>query len=113
MYTLICFEWETVTEFHKDGDGSFAQKLAKLPKSIYFALMVLHIPKGRIETVNGLLMLQLVQLISSPFPTINPGIIAIGSLVQLVRIPNALKMWFGFCSGATFFELQDKRCLVM
>jgi len=109
VYAYFALNEKLLLSFTKDGNGSFAQKLAKLPKvSLLLSDGSPYTEEGRIETVNGLINTATGSAnIRARFP--NPkGIIRSGSSAT-VRIPNALKDVILVPQSATF-ELQDKLC---
>ena len=112
VYAYFALNEKLLLSFTKDGNGSFAQKLAKLPKvSLLLSDGSPYTEEGRIETVNGLINTATGSAnIRARFP--NPkGIIRSGSSAT-VRIPNALKDVILVPQSATF-ELQDKRFVVV
>ncbi|QNK64373.1 efflux RND transporter periplasmic adaptor subunit [Pedobacter sp. PAMC26386] len=112
VYAYFALNEKLLLDFTKDGSGSFAQKLAKLPKvSLLLSDGTPYTEEGRIETVNGLINTATGSAnIRAKFP--NPkGIIRSGSSAT-VRIPNALKDVILIPQSATF-ELQDKRFVVV
>ena len=112
VYAYFALNEKLLLDFTKDGSGTFAQKLAKLPKvSLLLSDGSPYTEEGRIETVNGLINTATGSAnIRARFP--NPkGIIRSGSSAT-VRIPNALKDVILVPQSATF-ELQDKRFVVM
>lgn len=112
VYAYFALNEKLLLDFTKDGNGSFAQKLAKLPKvSLLLSDGSPYTEEGRIETVNGLINTATGSAnIRARFP--NPkGIIRSGSSAT-VRIPNAVKDAILVPQSATF-ELQDKRFVVV
>lgn len=112
VYAYFALNEKLLLDFTKDGSGSFAQKLAKLPKvSLLLSDGSPYTEEGRIETVNGLINTATGSAnIRARFS--NPkGIIRSGSSAT-VRIPNAVKDAILVPQSATF-ELQDKRFVVV
>ncbi|MBB5638206.1 membrane fusion protein (multidrug efflux system) [Pedobacter cryoconitis] len=112
VYAYFAMNEKILLDFTKDGSGTFAQKLAKLPKvSLLLSDGSTYTEEGKIETVNGLINTATGSAnIRARFP--NPkGIIRSGSSAT-VRIPNAVKDAILVPQSATF-ELQDKRFVVV
>ena len=108
VYAYFAFNEKQLLEFTKDGSGTLAQKIAKLPEvSLLLSDGSLYAEKGKIETINGLINTETGSVnIRARFPN-QKGIIRSGSSTK-VRIPQTVKDVIIIPQSATF-ELQDKR----
>lgn len=108
IYAYFAFNEKLFLNFNKDGKGSVATRIDKLPAvSLILADGTLFNQEGHIQTVNGLINSATGSVnVRASFPNPN-GLIRSGSSAT-VRIPSEVENGLLIPQSATF-ELQDKR----